>query len=56
MYRIISRFREPSTYAGFSALALALGLSVEQVAGYGELAAAVLAVIAIICRDPGSEG
>ncbi len=55
MYKLISRFREPSTYAGLSGLAIALGMSTEAVGHYGAIAAAVFALIAVVCKDPGSD-
>ncbi len=55
MYKLISRFREPSSYAGLSALAIALGMSTESIGHYGAIAGAVFALIAVICKDPGSD-
>jgi len=48
---IVGRLREPSTYAGFSALALAAGLSIEEWQAVSTLAAAIAGVVAIFVTE-----
>ncbi len=51
---LLNRAKEPSTYAGFSGLALALGLSETEWAAVGTAAAAVCAAIAVIIAERGA--
>lgn len=48
---IIGRLREPSTYAGFSALALAAGLSLEEWQAASAVAAAIAGAIAVFVTE-----
>lgn len=52
---IISRLREPSTYAGLAGLALAVGVSAEQWAAISTAVAGVAGVIAIFVREKATE-
>lgn len=56
MSYLISRLREPSTYAGIAALAAALGLSVsaEWVQAVSALGAAVAGVVAMAMKERAS--
>lgn len=53
MSYILSRLREPSTYAGAAAIAAAFGLSVsaEWVQAVSALGAAVAGVAAVVMRE-----
>lgn len=44
---LLERLKEPSTYAGFSGLALALGMSAEEWSAVYTAVAAVAGVVAI---------
>ncbi|QDP65687.1 MAG: hypothetical protein GOVbin707_38 [Prokaryotic dsDNA virus sp.] len=51
---LIRRFKEPSSYAGFSAIALTFGMSSEL---YNQIAialAGICGVISMIMKDPGN--
>lgn len=48
---IIARLREPSTYAGFSALAIATGLSAEEYQAISGLVAAIAACVAVFVTE-----
>jgi hypothetical protein len=48
---LLNRAKEPSTYAGFSGLALALGLSETEWVAIGTAAAAVCAAIAVVIAE-----
>ena len=50
----LARAKEPSTYAGFSGLALALGLSGTEWSAIGTAAAAVFAAIAVVVAERGA--
>lgn len=52
---IIGRLKEPSTYAGFAGLALALGISDAQWSVYSTAAAAIASVIAMLLWDTGTD-
>jgi len=51
---ILDRAKEPSTYAGFSGLALALGLSDAEWSALGAAAAAVCGAVAIVIAERGA--
>jgi hypothetical protein len=51
---IIARAKEPSTYAGLSGLALALGLSDAEWSAIGTAAAAVFAAVAVVVAERGA--
>ena len=55
MYTLMTRLKEPSTYAGLAAAALALGISTEQFGIWAAGVAGVFAFISIIVKDPGSD-
>ena len=48
---LLSRLKEPSTYAGFSALALALGLSDAQWAAVSTAVAGLAGVAAVFLSE-----
>ena len=50
---ILDRAKEPSTYAGLSGLALALGLSDSEWSSIGTAAAAVSAAVAVVIAERG---
>jgi len=50
---ILDRAKEPSTYAGLSALAIALGLSDTEWAAIGSAAAAVFGAVAVVIAERG---
>lgn len=49
---ILRRLKEPSTYAGLSGLALALGVSGELYSAVSTAIAGVAGLIAILLADP----
>jgi hypothetical protein len=51
---ILARAKEPSTYAGLSGLALALGLSDTEWHAIGTAAAAVFAAVAVVVAEHGA--
>jgi hypothetical protein len=51
---ILDRAKEPSTYAGLSGLALALGLSDAEWSAIATAAAAVCGAIAIVIAERGA--
>jgi hypothetical protein len=53
---LLSRLKEPSTYAGFSGVALAFGLSGEEWSTVYTAAAAVAGVIAMFLSDAPAKG
>jgi hypothetical protein len=53
MNALISRLAQPSTYAGFSGLALAFGLSQPQFAAYATAAATLFGLIAVALNETG---
>ncbi len=53
MKYLISRLKEPSTYAGLSAAAIAIGVSEQQFALWAAGVAGVFAFVSIILSDPG---
>lgn len=55
MHAIVKKFREPSTWAGLSALMMLLGLNVEQAGAIGQAGAAVAGVAAVFMSE-GSGG
>ena len=50
----LARAKEPSTYAGLSGLALALGLSDVEWSAIGTAAAAVFAAVAVVAAERGA--
>ena len=48
---VLSRLREPSTYAGLSALALALGVSGELYSAASAALAAVAGLVAVVLGE-----
>lgn len=53
---IVTRLKEPSTYAGFAGLALALGITDAQWATYSTAAAAIAAVVAMLLWENPNTG
>ena len=53
---VLSRLKEPSTYAGFSGIALALGLSAEEWNTIYTAAAAIAGVVAMLLSEAPAEG
>ncbi len=51
MDRIIDRLKEPSTYAGLSAMALAVGVSADQMGVYVGAISGLFAFVAIIVKE-----
>ena len=51
---ILDRAREPSTYAGLSGLALALGMSDAEWSAIGTAAAAVCGAVAVVIAERGA--
>ena len=51
---LLDRAKEPSTYAGLSGLALALGLSDTEWSAIGTAAAAVCGAVAIVIAERGA--
>jgi hypothetical protein len=49
---VLARLKEPSTYAGLSGLALALGVSGELYSAASAALAAVAGLIAVVLADP----
>lgn len=49
---VLARLKEPSTYAGLSGLALALGVSGELYSAASAALAAVAGLIAVLLADP----
>lgn len=50
---ILDRAKEPSTYAGLSGLALALGLTDAEWSAIGTAAAAVFGAVAVVTAERG---
>ncbi|KKM17738.1 hypothetical protein LCGC14_1672770 [marine sediment metagenome] len=55
MYNLISRLKEPSTYAGLAAFALALGVTNAEFMGWAAGAAGLFSFISVFVKDPGSD-
>ena len=53
---LLGRLKEPSTYAGFSGIALAFGLSAEEWSTIYTAAAAVAGVVAMLLSEAPAEG
>jgi hypothetical protein len=49
---VLARLKEPSTYAGLSGLALALGVSGELYSAASAALAAVAGLVAVVLADP----
>lgn len=52
---IVSRLKEPSTYAGLAGLAAALGLGAEQWETVSMALAGIFGVLAMLLREKSSE-
>lgn len=52
VFYIVARLKEPSTWAGFSAIALAVGISAPEWAAISQFGAAIAGGIAVLV--PGS--
>lgn len=51
---LLDRAKEPSTYAGLSGLALALGLGEAEWSAIGTAAAAVFGAVAVVIAERGA--
>lgn len=51
MNKIIEMLKEPSTYAGFAALALTLGVTNEEFTAYTTAAATIFGLIAAVLPE-----
>lgn len=51
MWKVLDRLKEPSTYAGFSGLMIAIGLSTEQWSMISTALAGIAGVVAMILKD-----
>jgi hypothetical protein len=49
---VLARLKEPSTYAGLSGLALALGVSGELYSAASAALAAIAGLVAVVLADP----
>ncbi len=47
----LERLKEPSSWAGLSALALALGLNASEWAAIGQAGAAIAAAVAVVLKE-----
>ncbi len=54
MERIINRLKEPSTYAGLAAVALAAGMSMDKFQLYANALAGLFGFISILVKEVGS--
>ena len=52
---LVNRLKEPSTYAGFSGIALALGLSAEEWSTVYTALAGLAGVVAMVLSDAPAE-
>lgn len=50
---ILSRLKEPSTYAGLSGLAMALGISTHMYEAAAVAVAGIAGLVAVILAEPG---
>ncbi|MBF0355004.1 MAG: hypothetical protein HQL43_07205 [Alphaproteobacteria bacterium] len=48
---ILERLKEPSTWAGLSALALAVGLNDAEWSAIGQAGAAIAAAVAVVVKE-----
>lgn len=48
---IISRFKEPSTWAGLSAIALALGMNPEHIGAVSQVGVSVFGAVAVFMGE-----
>jgi len=55
MNAIISRLKEPSTYAGLAAGAILLGLSQEEIQAWTQAAAGFFAFLAVVIGEGASK-
>jgi len=55
MYNLISRLKEPSTYAGLAALAIAFGMTNGEFMTWAAGAAGFFAFVSVFVKDPGSD-
>lgn len=53
MKKIVNRLREPSTWAGLSALLMLFGLNVEQAGALGQAGAAIAGAAAVFLHEGG---
>ena len=53
---LVNRLKEPSTYAGFSGIALAFGLSAEEWSAVYTAAAALAGFVAMLLSEAPVEG
>lgn len=51
MVKILSRFREPSTWAGLSALLMLFGVNVEQAGAISQAGAALAGAVAVFMPE-----
>lgn len=54
MERIINRLKEPSTYAGLAAVALASGMNMDKFQMYANALAGLFGFISIMMKEVGS--
>lgn len=52
--RVVNRLREPSTYAGLAAVALAAGMNMDEFQMYANAAAGLFGFISILTKEVGS--
>ena len=52
---LLNRLKEPSTYAGLAAVAVALGISMEDFDMWVAAIAGLAGFVAMFVKDPGSE-
>ncbi len=55
MNTLIDRLKEPSTYAGLSAMALAFGISADQMTIWVGAVAGLFAFVSIIVKEVGAK-
>lgn len=55
MTKLINRLKEPSTYAGLAAVAVALGIGAEDFETWAAAAAGLFGFVAIIMKDIGAD-
>ena len=55
MNALIDRLKEPSTYAGLSAMALAVGVSADQMTIWVGAVAGLFAFVSIIVKEVGGK-
>lgn len=55
MKALISRLKEPSTYAGLATVAIAVGISMEDFTAWAAAAASVAGFLSIVLGERGDE-